>query len=361
MSNKFKKIIIATGGTGGHIFPAYSLAKHFINSKIDTKIISDSRGLKYLQNYNDIKVIEIISTTVFKKNIFQLLFSISIIFYSIIKSVIFLLTDRPNLVFGMGGYSSFPVCIAAKLLRIPFIIYENNLHLGKANRYLLPHAKKIFVSHKELDGIQDRYRKKVCEIGNIIRKEILNFKIEPFFYQKDKKLRILILGGSQAAKVFAEKLTGIFKECKKAQIELKIYQQCLPEQNNFLKSFYKDSNIDFEIFNFSNNIQNYFSKINLAITRSGSSMLAELINVKIPFISVPLPTSADNHQLKNAIYYEKKGYSYLVEEKNLNKELFYLIKKINENTSLLTKIVNNQKEYSDKSVYENINKELTKL
>ena len=142
MSNKFKKIIIATGGTGGHIFPAYSLAKHFINSKIDTKIISDSRGLKYLQNYNDIKVIEIISTTVFKKNIFQLLFSISIIFYSIIKSVIFLLTDRPNLVFGMGGYSSFPVCIAAKLLRIPFIIYENNLHLGKANRYLLPHAKK---------------------------------------------------------------------------------------------------------------------------------------------------------------------------------------------------------------------------
>ena len=90
-------------------------------------------------------------------------------------------------------------------------------------------------------------------------------------------------------------------------------------------------------------------------------MLAELINVKIPFISVPLPTSADNHQLKNAIYYEKKGYSYLVEEKNLNKELFYLIKKINENTSLLTKIVNNQKEYSDKSVYENINKELTKL
>ena len=80
--------------------------------------------------------------------------------------------------------------------------------------------------------------------------------------------------------------------------------------------------INFEIFNFSNNITEYFSKINLAITRSGSSMLAELINAKIPFISVPLPSSADDHQLKNAIYYEKKGYSYLIEEKDLNAKLF---------------------------------------
>ena len=100
-----------------------------------------------------------------------------------------------------------------------------------------------------------------------------------------------------------------------------------------MTSFYKDLNIDFEIFNFSNNILDYFSKIDLAITRSGASMLAELINAKIPFISIPLPSSADHHQLKNAIYYEKKGYSYLIEEKDLNTKLFQLIKKINENTN----------------------------
>jgi UDP-N-acetylglucosamine--N-acetylmuramyl-(pentapeptide) pyrophosphoryl-undecaprenol N-acetylglucosamine transferase len=83
MNNKLKKIIIATGGTGGHVFPAYSLAKHFLDNKINVEIISDKRGLKYLQDYNDIKVIEITSSTIFKKNIFQLLFSILIIFYSI--------------------------------------------------------------------------------------------------------------------------------------------------------------------------------------------------------------------------------------------------------------------------------------
>ena len=361
MNNKFKKIIIATGGTGGHTFPAYSLAKHFLDNKINVQIISDKRGLRYLEHCHDIKVTEIISATIFKKNIFQLLFSTFIIFYSIFRSFIFLLTNKPDLVFGMGGYSSFPFCIAAKILRIPFIIYENNLHIGKANRYLLPYAKKIFVSYKELEGISEKYQKKVCEIGNIIRKEILNFQVKSDFNQSDRKLKILILGGSQAAKVFAEKIPQIFKECNEAKISLKIYQQCLPEQNEFLTSFYEDLKIDFEIFNFSNNILDYFSKIDLAITRSGSSMLAELINAKIPFISIPLPSSADNHQLKNATHYEKKGYSYLIEEKYINTKLFQLIKKINEDISLLNQIIKKQRQYSDKSVYENIDKQINKI
>jgi len=261
----------------------------------------------------------------------------------------------------MGGYSSFPVCIAAKILRIPFIIYENNLHIGKANRYLLPYAKKVFVSYMELHGVPEKYRNKVYKIGNIIRKEILNFENILNNNDKDEKIKILILGGSQAAKVFAEKLPQTFKECSHAKIPLKIYQQCLPEQNQFLTSFYENLNIDFEIFNFSKNILEYFSKVNLAITRSGSSMLAELLNAKIPFISVPLPTSADNHQLKNAIYYEKNEYSYLIEEKDLSEKLFKLIKLIHEDRSLLYRIIRKQRQYSDKSVYENIDKEINRI
>ena len=361
MNNNNKRIIIATGGTGGHVFPAYSLAKHFLADKVNVELISDKRGMKYLKNYQDLKITQITSTTILKNNIFQLLFSSLIIFYSIFRSFIFLLFNRPNLVFGMGGYSSFPVCIAAKILKIPFIIYENNLHIGKANRYLLPYAKKIFVSHKELEGISEKYQKKMCEIGNIIRKEILNFQVKQNLYHYDKKLKILVLGGSQAAKIFADKLPEIFKECKEGEMELKIYQQCLPEQNEFLTSFYKNLNIDFEIFNFSDNISEYFSQTDMAITRSGSSMLAELVNAKIPFISVPLPTSADNHQLKNAIYYEKNEYSYLIEEKDLNIKLFKLIKKINEKRSLLSQMVSKQRQYSDKSVYENIDKQVNKI
>ena len=361
MNNKIKKIIIATGGTGGHVFPAYSLAMHFIEKNINVKIISDKRGLRFLKNSNDLKIIQINSATIYKKDIVTFFVSSLIISYSIIRSFIFLLFNRPNIVFGMGGYSSFPVCVAAKILKIPFIIYENNLYIGKANKYLLPYSSRIFVSFLELQGVSEKYKYKVCRIGNIIRKEILNFENKTNFKYQDKTLKILILGGSQAAKVFAEKLPKIFEKCTTSGMSLKIYQQCLPEQNEILNLLYKNSHIDCEIFNFTNNILDYFSKVDLAITRSGSSMLAELINTKIPFISIPLPTSADNHQLKNAIYYEKNQYSYLIEEKNLSEKLFKLLNLIQKDRSLLEKVKKQQSLYSDKKVYDNIDKEIDKM
>jgi len=361
MTIKLNKIFIATGGTGGHIFPAYGLAKHLMNKKIDIELITDKRGFKLLKEFKDLKITQINSTTIYKKGILNFIPSILIIIYSLLRSFIFLLLNRPNFVFGMGGYSSFPVCIAAYILRIPLIVYENNLHIGKANSYLLPFAKKVFVSNASLEGVSKKYKDKVCEIGNIIREEILNYKKQTNVTYENKKIKILILGGSQAAKIFADELPEIFKKCHEAKIPLKIYQQCLPSQNEFLESFYKNLGIEFEIFRFTNNILDYFSKIDLAITRSGSSMLAELINANIPFISVPLPTSADNHQLKNAIYYEKNQYSYLIEEKDLSKKLFKLIELIHEDSSLLDKIVSKQDQYSDKLVYENIDKEINKI
>lgn len=361
MSKDLKRIIIATGGTGGHVIPACNLAKHFNDKKINVEIISDKRGINFIKETSEIKLIEISSSMILKKNLFKFLCSIFIIFYSMIKSLIYLIFNRPDLIFGMGGYSSFPICVAAKLLNIPFILYESNLLIGKVNRYLAPYAKKIFVSHKELEGIQKKLKSKTVEIGNITRKEILNFHNKKIDLKKDKKIKILVLGGSQAAKVFAEKLPEIFELCKKTKIELEVFQQCLPEQNNLLSSFYDSLQIDYEIFNYTNDIIKYFLKSDLAISRSGSSMSTELVNMRVPFISVPLPSSADDHQLKNAIYYNKRGFCYLIEEKDLKLKLFKLLKEVNENWSLMSEIIEKQSQYSDKSVYENIDKEIENI
>ena len=256
----------------------------------------------------------------------------------------------------MGGYASFPICIAARILNIKLIIYENNLIIGKANKHLLPFTKKILVSHKELEGIPKKYNNKIIEIGNIIDDKIINFSKLNVNNIYSDRLNILILGGSQAAKSFAEILPNIFKKCLSQGIKLKVYQHCLPNQNELINSLYKNIKLDFEIFNFNNDLTEYFSKINLAITRAGSSILAELTNANIPFISVPLPSSADNHQLKNAIYYQKKKFGYLLEEKDLKNKLFYLIEDIHRNRSLLDKIKLNQRQYSDKNVYNNIDR-----
>tara|TARA_B100000963_G_scaffold361582_1_gene397877 strand:- start:17323 stop:18423 length:1101 start_codon:yes stop_codon:yes gene_type:complete len=361
MTHKNKKIVIATGGTGGHILPAFSLAQHLNKKGFQIKFISDKRGLKYLKSDHNLNIITIFTATVFKKNLFKSLVSFFVIIFSILKSLKVLINEKPDLIFGMGGYSSFPVCAAAKALKIPFILYENNLHIGKANRYLVPYAKKIFVSYKELQGVPSRYEYKICEIGNIIRKEIIDFNNKSKTYEVDKKLSILVMGGSQAAKIFGERLPEIFKECVLSNIKLRIFQQCLPDQNKKLKSFYDNLKIENEVFNFTNNLLDYFSKTDLAVTRSGSSMLAELINAKIPFISIPLPSSAEDHQLKNAIYYEKNGYSYLVEERDVDSKLFKLLKMINNDSNNLRQILLKQSQYSDKSVYKNIDEQIQKI
>ena len=139
-----KKIIIATGGTGGHIFPAYSLANYLTKNNYEVRLTSDHRGLKYLKNYQNLNLIEIPASPLLTKNVVKFLYSITIIFYSIMKSFLFLLINRPIIIFGMGGYSSFPICLAAKILGIKFVIYENNLIIGKANKYLSAFAKKDF-------------------------------------------------------------------------------------------------------------------------------------------------------------------------------------------------------------------------
>ena len=323
-----KKILIATGGTGGHVFPAYSLANYLIKNDYEVKLTLDKRGLKYLKDYKKFDLINIPSSPLIKKNIFKLLFSVIAIFFSTIKSFFFLLIFRPFIVFGMGGYSSFPVCIAAKILRINFIIYENNLIIGKANKYLLPFAKKIFVSYKDLEGISEKYNDKIYEIGNIVREEIINTKISYDKIEKFDNMKILVLGGSQAARIFAEELPQIFKKLNNSEFSLKVYQQCLKNQNDMLSNFYKQNNISFELFNFKADIIEYYSKANLVITRSGASVLGELLNRKIPFISIPLPSSADNHQHKNAQFYSKKGYGYFLQEKDIKDKLHHLIKSI---------------------------------
>ena len=354
-----KKIVIATGGTGGHVFPAYSLAKNFIKNYYLVEIVTDKRGLKYLDKHKDIKLILNNSATVFKKNIISLFLSVFKIFFSYIKSLIILYKARPMVVFGMGGHASFPICLAARTLNIPFIIYENNLQIGKSNKYLLPFAYKIFVSYQDLVGIKKKYDHKVIVTGNIIREEILNFKKNKQF--KPETLSILVLGGSQAAKSFGVLLPRIFEQCVKKKFKIKIFQQCAESQTARLNKIYKNLNLNFELFNFTNNILEYFSKTELAITRSGSSVTAELINCNIPFICIPYPHAADSHQDKNATYFEKKGYSLLVREVEINEKLFPLIKTFYKDKKLLDKIKEKQKKNSDKEVFLKINRVIDNL
>ena len=356
---KNNKILITTGGTGGHVFPAYSLAKNLKENNYEVEIATDQRGFKFLSKYKDLKLIINNSTTIFNKKFINIIWSIFIIFFSYLKSLLILLRSKPLLVFGMGGHASVPICLAAKTLNIPFIIYENNLLLGKSNRYLLPLATKIFLAYKDVEGIKKKFNSKVVITGNIIREEILNFNNEKKYLKEE--LHILVLGGSQAAKSFGDFLPQIFKQCVESNIKINIIQQCTKVQNKQLEEYYKNLKINYELFNFTDNILQYFSRAELVITRSGSSITGELINCKIPFISIPYPYSAESHQDKNAVYFEKKGYGFLIKENEVCHKLFPLIKLFYSDKEMSKKLIENQKKHTDKYVFLKINNELKKL
>ena len=357
MNNEKKIIIIATGGTGGHIMPAISLYSNLKKNNFEPILTTDFRGFNFMKDSKEFKI-KIINALSFKNNNKIVFFFSSI--WSLLTSIIFLIKKKPNLTIGMGGYSSFPTCLASVILRVPLIIYENNLHLGKANRVLSFFAKKIFLAHPEIDGLKSKFRDKSIRVGNIIRQEIFSSNL------KDKEnnftsLKILILGGSQAAKVFADKLPNIFIKCKKNGIRFKIFQQCIANQNEALRKIYKENNIDHEIFNFTNNIIDYYDKTNFVISRAGSSSIAELLNCNKPMISIPLPTSADNHQYKNAEYYEKKGFCVLMKEEEISEKLYELIESIHKDKSILEQIEKKQREYTDKDTYNIVNLEIKKI
>ena len=360
MKKEKKKILIATGGTGGHIFPSLSLAD-FLKKKYHVEIVTDKRGLKYLSNHEKINIRTINSDTIFGKNIFKLCLGVIKIILSIFFSIFSMIRLRPKLIIGMGGYSSFPVCVAGYCLRIPIIIYENNLIIGRTNKFILPIARKILVSSKNIEGVKSKYSNKIFVSGYLIRSKILNLKKENSQKVEKKILTILIMGGSQSAKIFGEILPNIMTKCFQNGINLRIYQQCLDEQVNKIKKIYEKYKLESELFSFSGDMSKYYKVADLAITRSGASSIAELVNLRIPFIAIPLPSSADNHQFQNANYFKKKGYCFLLEERFISDKLFEILMDLNKNEKKLFLIKERMKEHSDKNVPLKIEKLVEKI
>lgn len=347
MKEKKKTIVITTGGTGGHIFPSISLS-NFLSNQYQIEFITDKRGLKYLEKEQSLRINVINSERIFNRNILKIITSITKVISAIISSFLLLIKLRPNLIIGMGGYSSFPVCLSAYFLKIPILIYENNLVVGRTNRFLLPLSKKILVSTESIEGIKEKYQNKIFFSGYLLRKEIFNLKVENSKIT-EKELSILIIGGSQSAKIFGEHLPKVIKKCFENKIKFNIYQQCLDYQKIELNEIYKKLNLKFELFTFTNNLSEYYKKADFAITRAGASSMAELVNSNIPFIAIPLPSSTDNHQLKNAIYFENKGYCFLLEQKYIFEKLYEMLKNLNNDRRQLVLFQDKMKKHSDQN------------
>ena len=354
-----KKIVFTAGGTGGHIFPAINLMKDFSERGYEVLLITDSRGEKFIKKYSELKFFVIKASTFTNKNLIKKIFAIFIILYSMIGAALILRKEKPDLVFGFGGHVSFPISFVSKFFNIPLVIYENNMILGRANKYLAMFSRKIFISRGITNKFLQKYKNKVFEIGPILNKKIINYTNK----QKNKNVfSILVMGGSQGAKIFGNIVPDVIKSLNDKVEKIQIYQQCVKGQQEEISNFYNRNNIKNYVFEFDKNILELILSSDLAITRCGASSTAELTQTLTPFIAIPLPDSIDNHQYLNAKYYEDKSCCWIMEQKNFNtKNLFNLITEIVKNKNKLENIRENMKKISSKNVYNDIENRIKEL
>ena len=353
-----KKILISTGGSGGHVIPAITLFEHY-NESFETYLVSDKRGAKYINNNK--YPFEIIDTPKISKNIIKIPFILIFFLISILRSYFFLRKKNIHYLISTGGYMSFPFCISAKLLNIKIFLFEPNMVIGKSNKFFLNFSKKIICYSDQIKNFPDNHKNKKLLINPLLRKEIYNLQTN---IERDINLpfKLLIIGGSQGAKFFDEKVVELVKNLSKEN-EIYVTQQ-ISDQNKKIEIIkkYDEINLKYELFSFNNDLYKKFNNIDFAITRAGSSTISELAFYNIPFLAVPFPFAKDNHQFYNAKYYSDKNLCWLVKQEDfdLDKISNLLTNLIRDNKEHLIKKQNMAK-FSYQNTWNNINQKLTGL
>ena len=347
---KEKILMLVAGGTGGHIFPSFSLINKMKNYSF--VIVTDQRGKVYYEKHFgkkslNFKIFTHKVTSPSNKKFVLKIFSLFQILISLLKSLLIIVFQKPNVVIGFGGYPTVGPILAAKICNIPSIIHEQNAIIGRANKLLSKISNKLALSFADTKNIENISN--IIFNGNPVRHEFE--KIGNVDYVKSiskKPFTILIFGGSLGASYFSKQLTSIIcslpNEIKK---EIKIIQQTREEELETVRNNYRKHEIEAEISSFFQNIHEKFKFANLIITRSGGSTVAEILASCRPAIFVPLPNSFDNHQFENAKFFESKNCGWVFDQINNNKSDFQkLIKDIFKNPKKLIIVNHNIRKLS---------------
>lgn len=322
------KILIAAGGSGGHIFPAIALAKRLQNkeSGIDVKFVGSDKVLDRRIFEKEGFKFSLLSANKMPYCVSMKLVPFFInLFFDSVKSFFIVASYRPNAVVGFGGYVSFPVMVSGYLLGIPGLLHEQNVVPGRANKFLFKFAKKIAVSFDGTKRFLGKYSKKCVFTGNPIRTEnFINDRISGIkrLGLDQDKFTILIIGGSQGShflnSVFLESVRGLSSETKSA-IQV-IHITGIKDYEKAVDS-YRDIGVANRVDSFMDRIEEAYSASDLVVTRSGASAVFELAFFGRPMILIPYPF-AMSHQEENAKFFAENGAAIKIGEKTLSADIF---------------------------------------
>ncbi len=305
--------MLATGGTGGHVFPAQALAQELAARNWRVVLLTDGRGLTFLKSLPDTVSTELISAATFSRGgLLSRLAAPPRILGGILSSLIKIGRNSPRVVVGFGGYTSFPAVAAALTLRKPCLIHEQNGCLGKANRMLSRHVDVVACGTRSTDlpeGVRGVYT------GNPVRREIICVSQHEYRPPQPGKSHILVLGGSQGAdildRIVPDAIAGLPQEWHQG---LRIVQQTRPENIAAVREHYAQLGITFQVDSFFDDVPAHLASTQLVISRAGASSLAELTTAGRPAVLVPFAAAANDHQSENARALVEAGAAMAIDE-----------------------------------------------
>jgi len=296
LSKHGKRIVLATGGTGGHVFPAQALGRELVAQGYKVYIFTDGRG----HQFSDPSFLRVnIPASQLKGSIGQKLKGGVKLMGGMGVALFHLRRLKPHVVIGFGGYASFPTVLAAATLRFPTIIHQADAYFGRANRFLAPFVTRIATSFPHVENIPRSCQNKVSFTGLPVRSEI---KSEPYeLSEKNEPFHLLVTGGSQGAKVFGEVIPKAVALLDPVlQKRLHISQQCRAEYVAMTQDLYEETKADVELCSFLDCMGERYKKAHLVISRAGASSVLEVALVGRPCLFIPYPYAMDDHQFYNA-------------------------------------------------------------
>jgi len=322
MSKAAPLVLLAAGGTGGHLFPAEALANVLQSRGIAVDLATDSRAAAYAGNFPARTIHVIPSDTVRGGNPFRLLWTLAVLGIGILKAIFLLLRIRPDAVVGFGGYPTFPPLIAAWLTGTPRIVHEQNAVMGRANRALASRASAIATGYPNIFDSRPDLARKATHTGNPVRAMVRAAAATPFEVPEgNSAVHLLVFGGSQGARIMSEIVPGAVGLCAPMlRARFRVVQQCREEDVEEAKAVYSRMQVPAEIATFFGDLPARMAASQLVIARSGASTVAELAAIGRPAILVPLPHALDNDQLANATALAAAGGAVLIRQADFTAE-----------------------------------------
>ena len=303
-----RHFVLAAGGTGGHLLPAFALATELERRGHHVALVTDERGAK-IPGKPSFLPAHVLPAGRLGKNPIALAKGLSAIWRGRAMALRLFESFQPSCVVGFGGYPALPALLAAHAAKIPTVIHEQNAVLGRVNRLLAKRVDAIATAYMEVERLDPKLWCKVHRVGNPVRAEVLALRGEPFPpFSEDSLLRVLVTGGSQGASVLSEVVPdGLAMLPPALRHRLQVTQQCRPEDIEAVRARYAGHQIPAELGTYFEDMASRLAETHLFIGRSGASTIAELTAVGRPAILVPLPIATDDHQAVNAREMVKAG------------------------------------------------------